>query len=156
MRPQSAKAKGRRFQQKVVASVLKAFPHLNPDDVVSTSMGCGGEDVRMSPLARESLPLSLECKCQERLNVWSCVEQARRNCPEGATGCVVFSKNHEETYAVVPWATLLDLFVAARRQDAQMPTRAVELITELATFVSPSRTPPPAPERDACATPDRA
>ena len=51
MKTQSCKSKGRRLQQKVVADVLAAFPHLQPDDVRSTSMGCGGEDVQLSPAA---------------------------------------------------------------------------------------------------------
>ena len=110
MKPQSAKGKGRRFQQRIVASILETFPDLQPDDVLSTSMGCGGEDVRLSPFARRHLPLSLEAKCQERLNVWAALEQAKSNCPSSSTPCVVFSKNRAPTYAVLPWATVLDLF----------------------------------------------
>jgi len=60
MRPQSCKAKGRRFQQKVVADLLRTFAHLAPDDVVSTSMGAGGEDIRLSKRARDAIPLSFE------------------------------------------------------------------------------------------------
>ena len=110
MRPQSAKAKGRRHQQRIVRDILDAFPHLQPDDVVSTSMGCGGEDLKMSPVARQSLPLSIEAKNQERLSIWSCVQQAETNTPSGAAPCVVFTKNHAKTYAVLPWPVLLDLY----------------------------------------------
>ena len=134
MRPQSAKAKGRRFQQQVAESVRQAFPHLQYDDVASTSMGCGGEDIRLSPLARESLPLSLECKNQERLNVWACLEQCEKNAPAGTTPCVVFSRNRAKTYAVVPWEVLLDLF-KTRARGGSLPPRAAALLRELATFV---------------------
>lgn len=112
MRPQSAKSKGRRLQQKVADSILKAFPHLKADDCFSTSMGAQGEDIRMSPLTRESVPLSIECKCQEKLNVWSCLEQANSNCPPNASPCLVFSRNRAPTYAVVQWPFLLELLVA--------------------------------------------
>jgi len=146
MRPQSAKGKGRRFQQRVVASILEAFPALQPDDVVSTSMGCGGEDVRLSPAARAHLPLSLEAKCHERLNVWTALEQAKANCPAGATPCVVFSRNRAPTYAVVPWPVLLALYRQLdggqpRSADAPpvpLPPRLAALLRELAHFAPPA------------------
>ena len=75
LRPQSAKSKGRRLQQKIAASIIEAFPHLNEDDCFSTSMGAQGEDIRMSPLARKSVPLSIECKCQEKIGRASCRER---------------------------------------------------------------------------------
>ena len=110
MKPASCKNKGRRFQQRIARSILEAFPHLEEDDVVSTSMGAGGEDVRLSAAARRALPVSIECKCVEKLNVWSCLEQATRNAPGANTPCLVFSRNRSPTYAVVPWETLLDLY----------------------------------------------
>lgn len=134
MRPQSAKAKGRRHQQRIVRSILDAFPHLQEDDVVSTSMGCGGEDIRMSPLARETLPLSIEAKCQERLNVWSCLEQCTKNTPQGATPCLVFTRNRAPTYAVVPWDVLLQLYARAPVAEGTLPPRLAELLHELAQF----------------------
>ena len=111
MKPQSCKSKGRKLQQRVAASILDAFPHLVEDDVFSTSMGAPGEDVRMSPLARSALPLSIECKCVERLNVWAALEQARANTPgKNIETCLIFSKNRSPTYAVVPWPALLELY----------------------------------------------
>lgn len=109
IRPQSAKSKGRRLQQQVASSILAAFPHLKEDDCFSTSMGAPGEDIRLSPRARESVPLSIECKCQEKLNVWASLEQAENNSPVEATPCLVFSRNRSPTYAVVEWSFLLRL-----------------------------------------------
>lgn len=48
MKPQSCKSNGRRFQQRVARDILAAVPHLGEDDVVSTSMGAPGKDVRLS------------------------------------------------------------------------------------------------------------
>lgn len=62
MKPASAKAKGRSFQQEVRDAILSRFPTLEPDDVKSTSMGAGGEDVQLSPAARKLLPIQIECK----------------------------------------------------------------------------------------------
>lgn len=62
MLPSSAKSKGRRLQQAVRDDILKLFPELEPDDVKSTSMGAGGEDVQLSPAARRLFPYQIECK----------------------------------------------------------------------------------------------
>lgn len=144
LKPQSAKAKGRRFQQRLAASILEAFPHLEADDVVSTSMGANGEDVRLSPKAREHLPLSIEAKCVEKLNVWACLEQCEKNAPAGATACLVFSRNRAPTYAVVPWETLLALY-RARSEGGALPPRLASLLAELARFAptASADTPPP-------------
>lgn len=132
MRPQSCKSKGRRLQQKVAASIRDRFPHLGEDDVVSTSMGAPGEDVRLSPLARSSLPISIECKCVERLNVWACLEQCEKNAGPEATPCLVFSRNRARTYAVVPWDALLELYSARDRPD--LPPRLAHLLNQLSEF----------------------
>jgi hypothetical protein len=148
LKPQSAKSKGRRLQQRVARDIRAAFPHLQEDDVVSTSMGANGEDVRLSPLARASLPLSLECKCQERsINVWACLDQARSNCPDGAAPCVVFSRNRADTYAVVPWRLLLDLHRrVASGGDGALPSRLAALLREVAAWA-------PAASEEAAAAP---
>lgn len=139
MRPQSAKSKGRRLQQKIASSILKAFPHLKEDDCFSTSMGAHGEDIRMSPLTRESVPLSIECKCQEKLNVWSCLDQASTNCPNHATPCLVFSRNRAPTYAVVPWQFLLDLLVS-KSKGGEMSVGLKRAIQDLVRFLPEEET----------------
>ena len=53
MKPSSCKAKGRRLQQRVAQSIRDAFAGLAEEDVRSTSMGAGGEDVQLSSQARE-------------------------------------------------------------------------------------------------------
>ena len=62
MKPQSAKSKGRRFQQEIRDSIKQTFEFLRDNDVISTSMGCGGEDIVLSPLAESVFPFSVECK----------------------------------------------------------------------------------------------
>ena len=109
MRPSSCKAKGRRHQQSIVRDILTAFPMLTPDDVRSTSMGAGGEDILMSPRAQEYVPLSIEAKNTERLNLWSAIEQAAANCPSDREPCVVFTRNRAKVYAAVPWELLVRL-----------------------------------------------
>ena len=99
MKPQSAKAKGRAFQQKVRDLLLENAPELEPDDIRSTSMGCGGEDLQFSPAARRRYPLSIECKNQESLSVWKAYEQASAN--SGNHEPVLFMKKNRKKPLVV-------------------------------------------------------
>jgi hypothetical protein len=112
VRPSSAKAKGRRLQQEVVAAILAAFPHLQPDDVTSRSMGAGGTDVLLSPAAKHFFPFAVECKNVEAVNIWAALDQAQAHVPpQGALlhPLVVFKRNKSETYAALPFDTLLNL-----------------------------------------------
>ena len=79
MKPQSAKAKGRNLQKWVRDLILETWDELEPDDVRSTSMGAGGEDLLLSPAARRKFGFSVECKNVERLNVYEAYEQASAN-----------------------------------------------------------------------------
>ena len=138
MRPQSAKSKGRRHQQRLVEDILKAFPHLQPDDVRSTSMGCPGIDILLSTAAKESLPLSIEAKNCEKLSIWAALEQCESNTAAGTTGCVVFTRNRAKTYAALPWDLLLDLFKRCQSGGSgQLPPRLGRLLRELATYAPP-------------------
>ena len=52
MKTQSAKAKGRRFQQWVRDKLIESLG-IHPEDIESRSMGAGGEDLIMARSARE-------------------------------------------------------------------------------------------------------
>lgn len=83
MKPASAKAKGRKLQQDIRDLLLKYSPSLEPDDVKSTSMGAGGEDVQLSPAARKQYPVSIECKSRANYAFYKDYDQAVNNCPKG-------------------------------------------------------------------------
>jgi len=93
MRPASAKAKGRRFQQWVRDTLIKVLG-IHPEDIESRSMGAGGEDLIMARAAREKFPFSVECKNVEKLNVWEAYEQAKAN--SGSYEPVVFFKKNNQ------------------------------------------------------------
>ena len=78
MKTSSAKAKGRRLQQKFMQLLIEKLD-IDPEDIESRSMGAGGEDLIMSKAARSKFPYSVECKNQEKLNIWSAWEQANNN-----------------------------------------------------------------------------
>ena len=78
MKTQSRKAKGRRLQQQFRDLLIEKLD-IDPEDIESRSMGAGGEDLIMSKAARTKFPYSIECKNQERMNIWSAWEQANSN-----------------------------------------------------------------------------
>ena len=78
MKPQSAKAKGRRLQQEFRKQLIEEL-EIHPEDIESRSMGAGGEDLIMARAARAKFPYSIECKNQEKVNVWKAYEQCDAN-----------------------------------------------------------------------------
>lgn len=135
MKPQSAKAKGRRLQQQIVGDLLLTFPHLSEDDIRSTSMGASGEDIQMSTAARQSIPFSFEAKNQERVNIWSSIEQARTNTPITATPAVIFKKNNEQPHVVIPWKSFLEL-INPSTSNQQNIQKLQELSKRIQTIAS--------------------
>ena len=99
MKPQSAKAKGRNLQKYVVELILRLFPSLLPDDVTSRSMGAGGEDVLLSPMARRLLPISIECKNRASFAIYKDYEQCTAN--SGCNEPVLIIKGNRKKPLVV-------------------------------------------------------
>ena len=93
MKTQSAKAKGRRFQQWVRDKLIESLG-IHPEDIESRSMGAGGEDLIMARAAREKFPYSIECKNQERLNLWEAYSQAESNCGDHQPIVFLKKNNH--------------------------------------------------------------
>ena len=108
MKPRSAKNKGKRLQNKIRDLILEKFDSLEPDDVRSITMGDSGEDILLSPAARRLFPYSVECKNQEKINIWSSLEQAEENSGKH-TPLVIFKRNRSKTYAVLEFEELLKL-----------------------------------------------
>ena len=107
MKPQSAKAKGRVLQQWVRDHLVESLD-IHPEDIESRSMGAGGEDLIMSRAARKSFPYSVECKNQEKINVWSAYDQASEN-SLGYTPLVVIKRNRSKPLVVIDAETFIEL-----------------------------------------------
>ena len=108
MKPRSAKNKGKRLQNKVRDLILEKFNTLEEDDVRSITMGDSGEDILLSPAARRLFPFSVECKNQEKLNIWGALEQAEEN-SGNHTPLVIFIRNRTKTYGGLELDKLLEL-----------------------------------------------
>ena len=108
MKTRSAKNKGKRLQNSVRDILLETFDTLEPDDIKSAVMGDSGEDIQLSPAARKIIPFAFECKNQEKLNIWSSLEQAEENA-QSHTPVLIFKRNRSKTYAVLEIKDFIDL-----------------------------------------------
>jgi hypothetical protein len=99
MKPQSAKAKGRRLQQETRQTLIEELD-IHPEDIESRSMGAGGEDLIMARAARAKFPYSIECKNQEKVNVWKAYEQCDANSKDYEP-VVIIKKNNFKSLVVV-------------------------------------------------------
>ena len=111
MKTRSAKNKGKRLQNEVRDLLLEQFKHLEPDDVLSTTMGDSGADIKLSPAARKSFPFSIECKNQEALNIWAALKQAEANVKPETSPCVIFKRNHSDTYITMKMSDFMKIFL---------------------------------------------
>lgn len=109
MKTASSKAKGRLLQQKVRDKILEAFPTLEPDDVKSTSMGAGGEDVQLSPAARKLFPYSVEAKSRASIALYTWYLQAKHNAPRDTEAILVIKQNHSKPLVVVDLDHFMEL-----------------------------------------------
>lgn len=78
MKTSSAKAKGRRASQETKDLLLEFLKKwgLEDGDITITSSGCTGRDVCLSPKAKKLLPLAIEAKNCESINIWKAYQQA--------------------------------------------------------------------------------
>ena len=60
------KDEGALFQQEVVDRLLEVRKGFTSQDVRSCPMSVHGEDIILSPEARQVLPITVECKAQKR------------------------------------------------------------------------------------------
>ena len=108
MKPQSAKAKGRKLQQQFRDLLIEQL-QIHPEDIESRSMGAGGEDLIMARAAREKFPYSIECKNVEKLNVWEAYKQASEN-SKGYEPLVVMKKNNHKALVVLDAKKFVEIY----------------------------------------------
>jgi len=69
-------------------------------------MGASGSDLLLSPKAQEYFPFQIECKCQEKINIWQSWEQAKSH---GDSPILFIKRNYTEPLAVLSVEQLLSL-----------------------------------------------
>ena len=115
MKTSSAKAKGRNLQKKVRERLIEKLD-IHPEDIESRSTGASGEDLIMARAAREKFPYSIECKNQEKVNVWSAYEQASDNSGKYEPIAVI-KKNNSKPLVVIDLEAFIKLHYPTDIQD---------------------------------------
>ena len=106
MKTSSAKAKGRRLQNRVATCLqgtCLAFG-LEEGDVKPVSMGVTGVDILLTPSARRLMDLLIECKNHEKLNVVGVFnEHFKKHADEAGLKLLVHSRNRSEDLVTMRW-----------------------------------------------------
>lgn len=111
MKTKSAKAKGRRLAMEIRELLLKAaLGGLDDADIGITPSGVTGDDLFFSPKGREYYPFSVECKNQERLNIWEAIDQVNKRARPDSIPVVFFRKNHQRPYIAMDAEIFIQLF----------------------------------------------
>jgi|TARA_B100000745_G_C20111173_1_gene380297 hypothetical protein len=108
MKTQSAKSKGRKLQQWMRNLLIEKL-EIHQEDIESRSMGAGGEDLIMARAARAKFPLSIECKNQEKVNVWEAYKQAEEN-SKSYEPIVVIKRNNSKPLVVIDAEYFVSMF----------------------------------------------
>lgn len=81
-------------------------------------MGATGADVWLSDAAQVKFPFAVECKAQERINIWESYLQAREHAlthnnklfsTRVLSPIVVFTRNRDEVLCCIKFEDLLDI-----------------------------------------------
>jgi Tat protein secretion system quality control protein TatD with DNase activity len=97
----SSKAKGRNLQN-WVAEKIRQLTGLPKTDVKPAIMGETGMDIKLSQEARRKFPFAVECKNQEKMNIWASLEQAELSAKaEGLMPLLIFKRNNTDRYVTL-------------------------------------------------------
>lgn len=101
IRPASAKAKGRRFQQWIRTQLIERFG-LSPSDIQSQPMGSQGEDIVMGDQSRAKCPYSIEAKHRQSYKgLYDAYNQAVENTIAGVEPLFIVRTNRESPLVVM-------------------------------------------------------
>ena len=89
---------------------------LSDEDIRSTSMGAGGEDILFSPVAARRMGISIECKSRDRIAVYGYYQQAQENCPTNREAVVVIKQNRAKPLVVVDAEYFFEILERSTRE----------------------------------------
>ena len=101
MKQKSRTAKARYLQNIVKDYIIKLYPSLTKKDIRTSLTGENSADIKLlTPTARKLFPYSVECKNQEKLNIWESYSQAVDNCKDYEPVVVIKRNNHKPLVVV--------------------------------------------------------
>lgn len=102
MNIRSAKQKGRRCASDVKNLLLRFGRFLFEDDIVITPASVPGADLHLSPAAQAIFPFAIECKNQEKMNIWASLEQCQSHTSTlNQIPVLFFKRNKSELYVAL-------------------------------------------------------
>ena len=104
--------KGRAFQRKVMEMIKSTFG-LSDDDIRTAVGAENGCDIKLSKSARDNVQLSIECKNQQNVSLWSALDQAKANAIPGTHPALVMHRSKSGNRDI--WITVpLDHYLEVR------------------------------------------
>ena len=109
MTPTSKKRKSALLQNLVRDKILKAFPHLKRQDVVTANTGQTGPDLVLSKVARKLVGVNFECKNQNKMKtIYDWYKQASKG-QHKMTPAVCMKMNTRQPLVVIDLDDFIDL-----------------------------------------------
>jgi hypothetical protein len=94
---------------------LGLFPQLEADDVRSTGMGQGGEDIQLSPAARKLIPYQIEAKSKATSQAHTYMDQAMSHGPHEPV--VIVKKDRSYSIAMIRFEHFLELLQKLNKEN---------------------------------------
>jgi hypothetical protein len=119
----SSQRKGKDYERYIAKLLAKAF-----DTNVRRTPCSGGLDIK-GDLRNLSGPLEayvFECKKQEKLNIWKCLQQTFLQAGSGKKGVLVFSRNHERDYVCMDIHDFIELLQLIANYQAKLKEMGVK------------------------------
>lgn len=101
----AAKRKGKRLEKKI-SKELQDLTGLDEDDIKPAIGAEAGEDIKMSKIAKEKIPLSIECKTRKQFTIYKYWDQCKKNTPEGRQSCLIIRADRREPLVITSLSTL--------------------------------------------------
>lgn len=109
MTPDSKKRKAAYLQNLVRSEILKSFPHLKPEDVITAKDGQIGPDLILSKAARRLVGVNFEVKFQNKMKtIYDWYKQASKN-QHKLLPAVVMKMNTREPLVVISMEDFFNL-----------------------------------------------
>jgi len=112
LKPQSAKAKGRRLQQWVAGKIseITGLPCGKDELIESREMGQSGTDVKLYGVASEMFPFSVESKYCEKWSMFAWIKQAMTNKNKNTDWLLVCKRNRMKPVVVMDAEVFFDFY----------------------------------------------
>lgn len=118
VKPKSAIQKGKAFMKHVVELLRHRAPHLGENEIRIGAPGVKSHDIWMTDKACEYYPFTIECKWQESLNIWACLDQAEaQNKRADRSAVLFFKRSRSDVYVAMKANEFLNLIETTWNQS---------------------------------------